>query len=375
MKNLLHNIDEVLLMGPGPSQVPDEVYKALSCYSLGHMDYYFIQIMDEIKTLLQELLRTKNRLTLPVSGTGSAGMETCFVNLLERGDRVLILINGVFGKRMEDVAGRLGADVDTLEFEWGCPVLPEKVKQKLSQQNYRLAAVVHAETSTGVRNPVEEIGKLVRNHGALYLVDTVTSLGGIPVEADKWGVDALYSGTQKCLSCPPGLSPVTFSDRAVEAISTRKTKVPNWYLDMNMVIQYWEGKKRVYHHTAPINMLYALYQALLLIMEEGQEQVYERHQRMHARLVKGLEAMGLEMLVEEKHRLPMLNSVKVPHGVDEAFVRDRLRRKYCIEIGGGLGPLAGRIWRIGLMGHTARKENVDRLLLALQEIFGRGGNA
>jgi len=372
MKNLLQDIDEVLLMGPGPSQVPEEVYKALSCYSLGHMDFYFIRIMDEIKTLLQELLRTKNRLTLPVSGTGSAGMEACFVNLIERGDRVLILINGVFGKRMEDVAGRLGADVDTLEFEWGTPVLPEIVEQKLSQENYRIVAVVHAETSTGVRNPVDEIGKLVRDHGALYLVDTVTSLGGIPVETDKWGVDALYSGTQKCLSCPPGLSPVTFSHRAVEAIKNRKTRVPNWYLDMNMVIQYWEGNKRVYHHTAPINMLYALYQALLLIMEEGPAQVYERHQRMHARLVKGLESMGLEMLVEDKYRLPMLNSVKVPSGIDEASVRDRLRKKYYIEIGGGLGPLAGKIWRIGLMGHTAREENVDRLLSALNEVLGRG---
>jgi alanine-glyoxylate transaminase/serine-glyoxylate transaminase/serine-pyruvate transaminase len=375
MKNLLHDIDEVLLMGPGPSLVPEEVYKALSSYSLGHMDYYFIRIMDEIKTFLQKLLRTKNRLTLPVSGTGSAGMETCFVNLVEREDSVLILMNGVFGKRMADVAGRLGADVDTLEFEWGTPVLTEKVKQKLSQRNYRIVAVVHAETSTGVKNPVEEIGKLVKEHGALYLVDTVTSLGGIPVEVDRWGVDALYSGTQKCLSCPPGLSPVTFSDRAVDTISSRKSKVPNWYLDMNMVIQYWEGKKRVYHHTAPINMLYALYQALLLIMEEGPERVYERHQKMHERLVKGLEAMGLEMLVDEKHRLPMLNSVKIPHGVDEASIRDTLRRKHLIEIGGGLGPLAGQIWRIGLMGHTAREKNVDRLLSILGEVLGTGQNA
>jgi alanine-glyoxylate transaminase/serine-glyoxylate transaminase/serine-pyruvate transaminase len=368
MKNLLDDIEKVLLMGPGPSQIPDEVYKALSSHCLGHMDCYFIRIMDEIKLLLQDLLVTKNRLTLPVSGTGSAGMETCFVNLIERGERVLILINGVFGKRMQDVASRLGADVDTLEFEWGTPVVGESVKQKLSQQKYGIVAVVHAETSTGVRNPVQEIGKLVRKHGSLYLVDTVTSLGGLPVEADQWGIDALYSASQKCLSCPPGLSPVSFSDRAVEKISTRKAKVPNWYLDMNLVLQYWEGNKRVYHHTAPINMLYALYQALLLIREEGKERVYERHQRMHERLVQGLEGMGLRMLVEEGHRLPMLTSVKVPNGVDEAVVRDRLRREYCIEVGGGLGPLAGRIFRVGLMGHTAREENVDRLLSALHRI-------
>jgi alanine-glyoxylate transaminase/serine-glyoxylate transaminase/serine-pyruvate transaminase len=368
MKNLLNYIENVLLMGPGPSQIPDEVYKALSCPCLGHMDYYFIQIMDEIKLLLQDLLMTKNRLTLPVSGTGSAGMETCFVNLIERGERVLILINGVFGKRMQDVASRLGADVDTLEFEWGTPVVAESVKQKLSQQRYEIVALVHAETSTGVRNPVEEIGKLVRKHDCLYLVDAVTSLGGIPVEADKWGIDALYGASQKCLSCPPGLSPVSFSDRAIEKISTRRTKVPNWYLDMNLVLQYWEGNKRVYHHTAPINMLYALYQALLLIREEGKERVYERHQRMHERLVKGLEEMGLQMLVDEGHRLPMLTSVKVPNGADEAVIRNRLRREYCIEIGGGLGPLAGRIFRVGLMGHTAREENVDRLISALHGI-------
>jgi alanine-glyoxylate transaminase/serine-glyoxylate transaminase/serine-pyruvate transaminase len=296
-------------------------------------------------------------------------METCFVNLIERGDRVLILSNGVFGKRMQDVANRLGAEVEALEFEWGTPVVAERVKQKLSEQNYRIVALVHAETSTGVRNPVEAIGQLVRKQGCLYLVDTVTSLGGLPIEADRWGIDALYSGSQKCLSCPPGLSPVSFSDRAVEKISTRKTKVPNWYLDMNLIMQYWEGNKRVYHHTAPINMLYALYQALLLIREEGKEKVYNRHQRMHERLVEGLEAMGLQLLVEEEYRLPMLTSVKVPEGVDEAVVRDRLRKEYCIEIGGGLGPLAGRIFRVGLMGHTARAENVDSLLSALRGII------
>lgn len=369
MKNLLHDIDEVLLMGPGPSCIPGEVYKALSCNTLGHMDYYFIQIMDEIKNLLKELLRTKNLLTLPVSGTGSAGMETCFVNLIERGDRVLILINGVFGKRMEDVATRLGAKVDRIEFEWGTPVVPDRVMDKLNEESYKIVAVVHAETSTGVKNPVDKIGKLVNESGALYLVDTVTSLGGMPVEADKWGVDALYSGTQKCLSCPPGLSPVTFSERAVQAIGKRGSKVPNWYLDMNMVIQYWEGNKRVYHHTAPINMLYGLYQALLTIFEEGIEKVFKRHLEAHRRLVAGLESMGLEMLVAPEHRLPMLNSVKVPEGIDEASVRRALRTDHLIEIGAGLGPLTGKIWRIGLMGHTAREMNVERLLSALKSVL------
>lgn len=371
MKNLLHNIDEVLLMGPGPSCVPEEVYKALSCVSIGHMDYYFIQIMDEIKNLLKDLLRTQNRLTLPVSGTGSAGMETCFVNLIEPVDPVLVLINGVFGKRMEDVAGRLGAEVDTLEFEWGTPVDPDRVSVHLARKSYKIVAVVHAETSTGVKNPVEAIGNLVREHGALYLVDTVTSLGGMPVETDRWSVDALYSGTQKCLSCPPGIAPVTFSERAVQAIGDRRSKVPNWYLDMNMVIQYWDGKNRVYHHTAPINMLYGLYQALLLISEEGLEPIFARHLEAHRRLVGGLEAMGLEMLVSPQHRLPMLNSVKVPHGVDEAAVRSALRKDHRIEIGAGLGPLTGQIWRIGLMGHTAREKNVDRLLAALKIVLKR----
>jgi len=372
MKNLLDNIDEVLLMGPGPSCVPDAVYNALSMNTLGHLDYYFIQIMDEIKTLLQKLMQTKNRLTLPISGTGSAGMEACFVNLIERDDPVLILINGVFGKRMEDIAMRLGAKVDTLQFEWGTPVTLDRVTAQLSHTKYKIVAVVHAETSTGVRNPVEEIGRLVRENGAIYLVDAVTSLGGIPVETDKWGIDALYSGTQKCLSCPPGLAPVTFSERAVETIKARCSKVPNWYLDMSMIMQYWGGQKRVYHHTAPINMLYALYQSLILFFEEGKEQVYQRHLRMHQKLVSGLESMGLEMLVAPEYRLPMLNAVKVPEVINEEEVRNILRKEYKIEIGAGLGPLSGKVWRIGLMGHTAREENVERLLNALEVSLKKG---
>jgi alanine-glyoxylate transaminase/serine-glyoxylate transaminase/serine-pyruvate transaminase len=308
-------------------------------------------------------------MTIPVSGTGSAGMETCFVNLIERGDPVLILINGVFGRRMQDVANRLGACVDSLEFEWGTPVIPERVEEKLRTADYKIVAVVHAETSTGVRNPVEQISQMLKGKDALFLVDTVTSLGGIKVAVDEWGVDALYSGTQKCLSCPPGLAPVTFSARAVDMILNRDTKVPNWYLDISMLTQYWGGKSRVYHHTAPVNMIYALYQALLIVVEEGLENVFKRHADNHLLLVRGLEDMGLEMLVHSDYRLPMLNSIRIPEGVNDKEVRTRLRSEYKIEIGAGLGPLAGKIWRIGLMGHTARPENVDRVITALREIL------
>ncbi len=369
MKNQLHSIKETLLMGPGPSSVYPDIYKALAMPTIGHLDPKFISIMDEIKDFLKQMMNTKNRLTIPVSGTGSAGMETCFVNTVEPGDKVLILINGVFGMRMQDLAGRLGADVDTLEFEWGTPVIPEKVKDQIGKKDYALVAVVHAETSTGVKNPVAEIGELVKDSNALYLVDAVTSFGGIPVDVDAWNVDILYSGTQKCLSCPPGLAPVTFSDQAVEKTLNRKNKVPNWYLDLSMIINYWEGNTRAYHHTAPINMLYGLYQALYCILEEGLESVYKRHQEAHETLVKSLEKIGIGMLVDPEFRLPMLNSVKIPEGVDEALIRKKLLEDYQIEIGAGLGPLAGKIWRIGVMGHTARIENIERLAKALSDIL------
>lgn len=371
MSNLLSGIEEITLMGPGPSCIYPEVYQALSKPTLGHLDPYFIQIMDGIKELLQKVMKTKNRLTIPLSGTGSAGMEACFVNLIEDGDPVLILINGVFGMRMKDVATRLGAEVDTIEFEWGKPVEVEVVAEKLKNKFYKMVAIVHAETSTGVRNPVAEIGDLLRDSETLYLVDAVTSLGGIEVATDDWGIDALYSGSQKCLSCPPGLAPATFSDRALDVILNRQTKVPNWYLDMSMIAQYWEGKKRVYHHTAPINMLYALYQSLYLIIEEGLENVFRRHQEMHQRLVEGLEDLGIKLLVDPPYRLPQLNAILIPEGIDDARGRALLREKYKIEIGGGLGPLAGKIWRIGLMGHTAREENVHKVLNGLREVVGR----
>jgi alanine-glyoxylate transaminase/serine-glyoxylate transaminase/serine-pyruvate transaminase len=369
MENYLKKIDNILLMGPGPSCVAESVYDALSRPTLGHLDPNFIRIMDDIKSMLKQLFNTENRLTIPMSGTGSAGMEACFVNLIEPGDPVLILVNGVFGTRMVDVASRLGADTDRIDFEWGTPVRLDQVKEQLSIKNYKIVAVVHAETSTGVCNPVEEIGQLVKDTNALYLVDAVTSLGGIPVKVDEWGIDAIYSGTQKCLSCPPGLAPVSFSERAEKKLTDRKTKVPNWYLDLSMLMNYWQGSKRAYHHTAPINMNYALYQALYNILEEGIDKVHQRHMDVHKHLASKLKKLGVEMMVEEGYRLPMLNSVKVPEGIDEAEARSKLLNEHKIEIGAGLGPLAGKIWRIGIMGHTAYRENVDRFVNALQTIL------
>jgi alanine-glyoxylate transaminase/serine-glyoxylate transaminase/serine-pyruvate transaminase len=369
MKNLLDGIEDVLLMGPGPSSVYPEVYSALSRSTLGYMDSYFIRIMDRIKALLQQLMKTRNELTFPVSGTGMAGMETCLVNLLEPGDSILILINGVFGTRMREIAARLGVEAEVLEFQWGTPVEPEAVEKKLKEKPFKLVAMVHAETSTGVRNPAAEIGRLLQGSDSLYLVDAVTSLGGIEVDVDGWGVDALYSGSQKCLSCPPGLAPVTFSEKALKAIAARKSKTPSFYLDVELIGKYWGGQKRSYHHTAPMNMLYGLYQALMLVMEEGMDKVFARHQRVHERLVEGLEQLGLELLVEKPFRLPMLNAVKIPQGVEDAEVRSALRSNHKIEIGAGLGPLAGKIWRIGLLGHTAREENVERLLAALRDVL------
>jgi alanine-glyoxylate transaminase/serine-glyoxylate transaminase/serine-pyruvate transaminase len=369
MTNLLTQIPDVLLMGPGPSTIHPEVYKALATSTLGHMDGDFIAIMDEIKRLLQNLFRTENDVTVAMSGTGSAGMETVFVNLVEQGDRVLVLENGVFGKRMADVAARLGAEVDVLSAEWGTAIAVAEVKEKLASADYSIVGCVHAETSTGVRSPAEEIGPLVKDAGALFILDTVTSLGGIPVEVDGWGVDACYSGTQKCLSVPPGLSPTTLSQSAMEKVRNRKNKVPNWYLDLSMITQYWEGAKRSYHHTAPINMLYALYRSLLLLEEEGQENAFARHRQCHELLADGLSALELRFLVDPAYRLPMLNAIVVPEGVDEAGVRETLRREHNIEIGAGLGPLAGQIWRVGVMGYTAHPKNIERFLIALGDIL------
>lgn len=369
MNNLLENINEKLLMGPGPSSVSPEVYKSLSKFTIGHLDPQFIKIMDTIKTQLQVLMGTKNELTIPISGTGSAGMETCFVNLIEKNEDVLILSNGIFGGRMIDVCQRLGANVDSLNIEWGKPITVKMVEEKLNTKKYNLIAIVHAETSTGVLNPIDEIAKLIKKTNSLFVVDAVTSLGGIPIKMDQWGIDALYSGTQKCLSCPPGLSPVSFSEKAVHKLRKRKTKVPNWYLDLSMIASYWSGKQRVYHHTAPINMIYALYQSLYNIIDEGVENVFKKHLDAHNYLLNRLEKLNLELLVYKQYRLPMLNAIKIPSGVSDIEIRNILLKKYNIEIGGGLGVLKDKIWRVGLMGHTAKKKNIDKLCNALSSII------
>jgi alanine-glyoxylate transaminase / serine-glyoxylate transaminase / serine-pyruvate transaminase len=357
-----------LLMGPGPSNVAASVLRAMSQTLVGHLDPAFIQLMEEVKGMLRVVFQTKNDVTFPVSGTGSAGMEFCFVNLIEPGDEVLIGVNGVFGGRMADVAERCGARVTKVEAEWGRIIEADAISAALKNTRPKIVAVVHAETSTGALTPVEEISRLAREAGALFLLDTVTSLGGCPVRVDEWGVDAVYSGTQKCLSCPPGLSPVSFSPRAMETAARRKRKVQSWYLDVNLLASYW-GQDRAYHHTAPISMNYALHEALRLVSEEGLENRWRRHEQNHLALKDGLAEMGLDFASQQGHQLWQLNAVRVPDGVDEGAVRKRLLCDFNIEIGAGLGPLKGKIWRVGLMGETARPENVKTFLSALKTIL------
>ncbi|MDL2248125.1 alanine--glyoxylate aminotransferase family protein [Tyzzerella sp. OttesenSCG-928-J15] len=371
MNNLLDGIQSTLLMGAGPSSVAPNTYYALSRPTLGHLDPYFIKIMDDVKEGLRKIMGTKNLLTVPMSGTGSIGMEAAFVNMVEKGDKVLVLQNGVFGQRMVDVATRLGADVKEMAFEWGTPVVVSQVEEELKANDYKIVAVVYAETSTGVCNPVEEIGKLLKNKDTFYLVDAVTAIGGMPLEVDKWGIDICYAGSQKCLSCPPGASPITFSPKAVEAINNRKSPVPNWYLDMSLLTKYWDGNTRVYHHTPPINMFYGLYQAIYNILEEGTENVYARHQAAHEQLVSGIEKMGWKMLVDKEYRLPMLNAIVVPENVNEAELRKTLLKDYNTEVSAGLGALNGKIIRIGLMGYNAQPHNVEFILNALKEITSK----
>lgn len=359
-------------MGPGPSDISPRVLAAMAAPTVGHLDPYFLRIMDETQQMLRRVFRTENELTLAVSGTGSAGMETCVVNLIERGDRMLVGVNGVFGTRMADVAERAGAEVTKIERPFGEVFTPDEIAEAVKQSQPKVVGLVHAETSTGARQPLEEISKIVHDAGALLLVDCVTSLGGIPVEVDAWGLDAVYSGTQKCLSCPPGHSPVTFSPRALEVIDTRKQKVASWYLDMTMVRSYWGGE-RSYHHTAPINMNYALHEALRIVLEEGLEARHQRHFDNHVALKSGLEAMGIDYAVAEEHRLPMLNAVRIPEGVDDATTRRRLLNEYGIEIGGGLGPMKGKTWRIGLMGETSTRRNVLLFLAALERCLSDAG--
>ncbi len=357
------------LMGPGPSDVHPRVLKAMATPLIGHLDWQFIAIMDEVMEMLRQLFQTKNEVTFPVSATGSAGMETCFVNLLEPGDEALVCVNGVFGNRMCDNVERCAAKLVRLDAPWGSIIEPAEVKKALEGCSPKLVAIVHAETSTGVLQPLEEISKIVHDAGALLLVDVVTSLGGTDVRMDDWGIDAIYSGTQKCISAPPGLSPVSFGPAAVEVMDKRKTKVQSWYLDLSMVRKYWAGAKRAYHHTAPISMVYALHEALSLIFEEGLEARFERHRRNHGLLRQGLEELGFEFLVEVQYRLPMLNAVKIPAGVDDAAVRRQLLDEYNIEIGGGLGDFAGKVWRIGLMGCSCTQNHVNMLLAALRTIM------
>jgi alanine-glyoxylate transaminase/serine-glyoxylate transaminase/serine-pyruvate transaminase len=356
------------LLGPGPSPVNTRVLEALSLPVVGHLDPKFLEIMDQSMAMLREVFQTKNRLALPMSGTGSAGMETCFVNLIEPADAALIGVNGVFGTRMVDVAQRCGARVDTVEAEWGTALDAENFKNALAKKKYKVVALVHAETSTGVLQPLDDIAKLVREHGALLIVDAVTSLGGAPVRVDELGIDACYSGTQKCLSCPPGLSPVTFSDRAVDAIRKRKTKVQSWYLDLSMIEKYWSSE-RVYHHTAPISMNYALHEALRIVLEEGLNAAWQRHKRVHDAFIREMRKLEIEPAVAESIRAPMINAIKIPEGADDAKVRQRLYDEFDIEIGAGLGPLKGRIWRVGLMGHGAREENIELLAKALKALI------
>ncbi len=362
-----------ILMGPGPSDVPDRVLRVMSCPTIGHLDPEFLAILNDTRDLLRQAFRTSNELTLAVSGTGSAGMEACVVNLIEPGDEMIVCVAGVFGQRMTDVAQRCGAAVHVLEVPWGDVIQPDQVAETLKRHpKTKLVGIVHAETSTGAHQPIEPISDVVHDAGAMLLVDTVTSLGGVDVRVDDWRVDACYSGTQKCLSCPPGLAPVTFSAAAVRAIEARKTKVQSWYLDMTMVRQYW-GSERLYHHTAPINMIYALHEALRIVLEEGLEQRFERHRRNHLSLKAGLAAIGIRYLPKAGYQLPMLNAVTIPDGVDDVSVRRQLLDKFGIEFGGGLGAFKGKAWRIGLMGHASTDKNVLLALAALESILNRPG--
>lgn len=362
------DIPDRLLLGPGPSPVPSRVLQALARPTIGHLDPVFLKLMDQVRADLRRVFCTANEMTLAVSGTGSAGMETVFVNLVEPGDSVLIAVNGVFGQRMVDVATRCGATVSMAEAPWGQAFDQDRLIERIAAVKPRVFAIVHAETSTGVHQPVDRLGAAVHEHGGVMLLDCVTSLGGVPVEIDTWGIDAAYSGTQKCLSCPPGLSPVTFSSRAVARLEARKRKVASWYLDLSMVRQYW-GAERFYHHTAPINMLYALAAALEIVLEEGLEARFARHRSAHERLKSGLHELGIGYASDPAHTLPMLNAVLLPEGVQDLPVRQRLLDEFGIEIGGGLGALKGKAWRIGLMGHGATHESVERVVGALKIIL------
>ncbi len=362
-----------ILLGPGPSNVSPRVLKAMASPMLGHLDPDFIALMEEIKKLLRTVFQTGNEITFPVSGTGSAGMESALANLIEEGDEAVVGVNGVFGARAADCAERMGAKVHRVEAPWGRIVDPQEIEAALKAcKRPRLVAVVHAETSTGVLQPVEEISQLAHQYGALMVLDAVTSLGCIPVHIDRWQIDACYSCTQKGISAPPGLAPLTLSERAMAAIGERKTKCRSWYLDVAMIAQYW-GTERIYHHTAPISMNYALYEALRIVVEEGLEARWARHLQNAAALQAGLSAMGLKFVAQEGHRLPQLSAIEAPAGIDEAAIRAALLRSYNMEIGAGLGPFKGKVWRIGLMGESSRRANVVLVLNALEQLLTDAG--
>lgn len=353
-----------ILMGPGPSDVPQRVLDAMARPTIGHLDPAFVDLMEQTKTMLRMAFKTENALTFPVSAPGSAGMEMCFVNLIEPGDKVVVCKNGVFGGRMLENVKRIGGVPVVVDDAWGAPVSPDKVREAFeANPDAKILAFVHAETSTGAQSDAAALAKIAREHGALTLMDCVTSLGGTPIHLDAWGIDAAYSGSQKCLSCTPGLSPVSFSPRAVDRIQARRTPVQSWFLDLSLVLGYWQSAgKRTYHHTAPINPMYGLHEALVMLEEEGLENAWTRHRAMHEKLKAGLEGLGLRYVVAEDARLPQLNSVYVPEGVDDAAVRSRLLGEFNLEIGAGLGDMAGKIWRIGLMGYSAKQANVDSCL-------------
>ncbi|NNN48841.1 alanine--glyoxylate aminotransferase family protein [Vibrio sp. 2-2(8)] len=363
------NPPQRILMGPGPSDIYPQVLQALSRPTVGHLDPLFIQMMDELKQLLKYAFQTENEFTIAVSAPGSAGMEACFVNLIEPGDKVIVCRNGVFGERMRENVVRCGGEAVLVDDEWGAPVSLDKVEQAIqANPDAKILAFVHAETSTGALSDAQALGLLAKQNNMLSIVDAVTSLGGVPLYVDQWQLDAVYSGSQKCLSCPPGLSPLTFSAQAIEKIQSRTTPVQSWFLDQSLVLGYWSGAgKRSYHHTAPVNSLYALHEALLVLRNEGLELAWARHRVMHDKLKQGLEKLGFEFVVAEDCRLPQLNAIYIPEGVDEAKVRAHLLNQYNLEIGAGLGTLAGKAWRIGLMGYGARSENVALCLRALEE--------
>ncbi len=358
------------LMGPGPSDVPQRVLDAMARPTIGHLDPAFVEMMEELKILLRYAFKTENDLTFPISAPGSVGMETCFVNLVEPGDKVIVCINGVFGGRMVENVKRCGGTPIVIQDAWGEPVDPNKLEAALkANPGVKVVAFVHAETSTGVQSDAKTLAALAQQHGALTIVDAITSLAGSPLKVDEWGLDAVYSGSQKCLSCTPGMSPITFSPRAVEAVKNRKTPCQSWFMDMNLVLGYWSSAKRTYHHTAPINALYGLHESLVILQEEGLENAWARHHANHLKLKAGLEKLGIEFLVAEAYRLPQLNAIKIPAGVDDLATRRRLLNEYNIEIGAGLGDLAGKVWRIGLMGYASREENVNKCLAALGEVL------